>query len=150
MGITGHGHDAPATHAEALRRFPFATVLTPLSVALSRDATYLRAYDELVAAVTEQDVGLMVIKSVARQNWPTTSQRYGTWYEPLDEQRLVTAAVSWVLAHEEVTGLATPGDVRLLDLVVRAEADRIDPLEAGALLNQQADYSSPFIEMPAD
>ncbi|WP_295656667.1 aldo/keto reductase, partial [uncultured Nocardioides sp.] len=28
VGITGHGHEAPATHLEALRRHPFATVLT--------------------------------------------------------------------------------------------------------------------------
>jgi len=151
IGITGHGNDAPATHLEALQRFPFDTVLTPLSVALSRDEQYLRSYEELVAEVTAQDAGLMVIKSVARRNWPDEGQeRYGTWYEPLDEQRLVTAAVSWVLAHDEVTAIATPGDVRLLDLVIRAEADRMDPLEAGALLSDEPMYSSPFINMPED
>jgi aryl-alcohol dehydrogenase-like predicted oxidoreductase len=151
IGITGHGGDAPATHLEALRRFPFATVLTPLSVALSRDGDYLRTYDELVAEVIEQDAGLMIIKAVARRNWPADGQeRYSTWYEPLDEQRLVTAAVSWVLAHEEVTGLATPGDVRLLDLVIRAEKDRIDALEAGAQLSEEPMYSSPFISMRDD
>lgn len=151
IGITGHGNEAPATHLEALRRFPFDTVLTPLSVALSRDTTYLQAYEELVAEVARQDAGLMVIKSVARRNWPPSSrERYGTWYEPLDEQRLVTAAVSWVLAHEEVTGIATPGDVRLLDLVIRAEAERMDALDAGALLNDEPTYSSPFLKMPED
>src|SRR4051812_47046189 len=34
VGITGHGHQAPATHREALRRYPFATVLTPLNSVL--------------------------------------------------------------------------------------------------------------------
>jgi aryl-alcohol dehydrogenase-like predicted oxidoreductase len=34
IGITGHGKDAAATHLEALRRFPFATVLTPLNADL--------------------------------------------------------------------------------------------------------------------
>jgi hypothetical protein len=58
--------------------------------------------------------------------------------------------VSWVLAHDEVTGIATPGDVRLLDLVIRAEADRMDPLDAGALLSDEPTYSSPFISMPED
>ncbi len=149
VGITGHGHDAPATHVEALRRFPFATVLTPLSIALSRNEDYMRAYDELVAEVKAQDAGLMVIKSVARRNWPQDAdERYGTWYEPLDEQRLVTAAVSWTLEHEEITGLATPGDVRLLDLVTRAEAERMDALDAGALLIDEPTYSSPFINAP--
>lgn len=36
IGITGHTHDAPATHLESLRRFPFATVLTPLNPVLWR------------------------------------------------------------------------------------------------------------------
>src|SRR3712207_4289020 len=31
VGITGHGPRAASTHLEALRRFPFATVLTPLN-----------------------------------------------------------------------------------------------------------------------
>ncbi|HXU98556.1 MAG TPA: aldo/keto reductase, partial [Jiangellaceae bacterium] len=39
IGITGHGHQAPATHLEALRRYPFATVLTPVNPVLARDAT---------------------------------------------------------------------------------------------------------------
>ena len=69
VGITGHGHDAPTTHLEALRRFPFATVLTPINLVLSRDAAYRSAYDALVEEVQRQDAGLMVIKTVARRNW---------------------------------------------------------------------------------
>ena len=47
VGITGHGPQAPATHLEALRRFPFATVLTPINVALHRDPAYRADYDAL-------------------------------------------------------------------------------------------------------
>jgi aryl-alcohol dehydrogenase-like predicted oxidoreductase len=149
VGITGHGHEAPATHREALGRFPFATVLTPLNVALSRDTAYLAAYDALVEEVQARDAGLMVIKTVARRNWPAgRPPAYSTWYEPLDDQRRVTAAVSWVLGHDEVVGLATPGDVRLLAGVVRAERERMDPLAAGALLAGEPAYSSPFLDMP--
>jgi aryl-alcohol dehydrogenase-like predicted oxidoreductase len=148
VGITGHGHDAPATHLEALRRHPFATVLTPLNVVLSRDAAYLAAYEALIAEAQRQDVGLMIIKSVARRNWPEgDEQRYTTWYEPWDEQRRITAAVSWVLSHEEATGLATPGDVRLLGMVVQAEADRLSRDEAAEVLRDAPAYSSPFLEM---
>jgi aryl-alcohol dehydrogenase-like predicted oxidoreductase len=39
VGVTGHGSEAAATHLEALRRYPFATVLTPLNPALWRDET---------------------------------------------------------------------------------------------------------------
>ncbi len=70
IGITGHGHDAPATHHEALRRYPFATVLTPLNPVLWRDESYRADYQALVGEVRRQDVGLMTIKTVSRRNWP--------------------------------------------------------------------------------
>jgi aryl-alcohol dehydrogenase-like predicted oxidoreductase len=149
VGITGHGNDAPATHLEALRRHPFATVLTPLNVVLSRDAAYLSAYEALVEEVQRQDVGLMIIKTVSRRNWPNgDDHRYTTWYEPLDEQPLITAAVSWVLDHAEATGLATPGDVSLLGMVIAAEANRIGREEAEEVLRGAPAYSSPFIDIP--
>jgi len=149
VGITGHGHDAPATHLEALRRHPFATVLTPINVVLSRDPGYKAAYDALVDEVQRQDAGLMVIKTVARQNWPDDDEkRYATWYEPLDDQRTITAAVSWVLSLPAVAGLATPGDVGLLRMVVEAERSRIDPDQAAGLLGAEPAYSSPFVDMP--
>jgi aryl-alcohol dehydrogenase-like predicted oxidoreductase len=147
VGITGHGHDAPATHLEALRRHPFATVLTPINLVLSRDPAYRAAYDALVDEVQQQDAGLMVIKTVARQNWKG-AHRYATWYEPLDDQRTITAAVSWALSLPVVTGLATPGDVRLLGMVVEAERSRMDADEAAQVLGAEPVLSSPFLDMP--
>lgn len=150
VGITGHGHDAPATHLEALRRHPFATVLSPMNLVLSRDPAYRAAYDALVEEVTRQDVALMLIKTVARQNWPGPDgrRRYATWYEPLDDPRTITAAVSWALALPVVAGIATPGDVGLLGMVIEAEANRIDPDEAAQVLGAEPAYSSPFLDMP--
>lgn len=147
IGITGHGHRAPATHLEALRRFPFETVLTPLNWVLVQNPGYLAAYEQLVAEVKRQDVGLMVIKTVARRNWQT-DQDYATWYEPFRTPRQISAAVAWALSHDEITGLATPGDVRLLGDVLSAEADRMDVAEATSLLAGADDFSSPFISMP--
>jgi aryl-alcohol dehydrogenase-like predicted oxidoreductase len=150
VGITGHGHLAPSTHLEALLRFPFATVLTPLNPVLWRDDQYRLDYSSLVAEVQRQDAGLMTIKAVSRRNWPVEGdgQRYTTWYEPYDDQPRITAAVSWVLAHEEVTGIATAGDVRLLGNLLTAERDRIPAEDAERRLLADADYSSPFIAMP--
>jgi aryl-alcohol dehydrogenase-like predicted oxidoreductase len=54
IGITGHTHGAPSTHLEALRRFPFDTVMTPLNWVLAQDADYLRDYEALVAEVQRQ------------------------------------------------------------------------------------------------
>ena len=149
VGVTGHGSEAAATHLEALRRYPFATVLTPLNPVLWRDETYRAAYDALVDETRRQDAGLMTIKTVSRRNWPKdTDQSYATWYEPYDDQASITAAVSWVLAHEEVTGIPTAGDVRLLGMLLAAERDRIDPAEAERQLAGDDAYSSPFIAMP--
>ena len=151
VGITGHGHQAPSTHLEALLRFPFATVLTPLNPVLWRDEQYRSDYQALVAEVQRQDAGLMTIKTVARRNWPAQEhgQPYATWYEPYDDQQRITAAVSWVLAHEEVTGIPTAGDVRLLGAQLAAERDRIPPADAERRLSADRDYSSPFIAMPS-
>ena len=146
IGITGHGTQAAQTHLEALRRFPFATVLTPLNALLWRDDTFRAAYEALVAEVRRQDVGLRTIKTVSRRNWPEGSdQTYATWYEPLDQAEPIRAAVSWVLARDEVTALATAGDVRLLGMQIAAEQDRMDATDAEAALLGVEDYTSPFI-----
>jgi aryl-alcohol dehydrogenase-like predicted oxidoreductase len=156
IGITGHGPRAAATHLEALRRFPFATVLTPLNAVLWRDPGFREAYLALVEEVRRQDVGLLTIKAVARRNYagvgagqPLGQQAFTTWYEPLSEPEQLRAAVSWVLAHEEVTGVATPGDVRLLGQVIRAERDRLRAEDAEAVLSSVEGYESPFATMPA-
>ena len=155
VGITGHGPQAAATHLEALRRFPFATVLTPLNAVLWRDAQFRQDYTALAEEVARQDAGLLTIKAVSRRNWPGLSARepvgrqaFTTWYEPLADPEPIRAAVSWVLAHREVTGLATVGDVRLLRHLVAAERDRMDVLDAEATLARVEDYCSPFVTMP--
>jgi aryl-alcohol dehydrogenase-like predicted oxidoreductase len=152
VGITGHGHQAPATHLEALRRFPFDTVLTPLNWVLGQDLAYLADYQALVTEIQAQDAGLMIIKVASRRNWPEgpNGRGYTTWYEPFDDQERVGAAVAWVLAHPEVTGIATPGDVRLLPLVIAAERrlGEIGLAEAEEVLGRATDYSSPFINIP--
>ena len=152
IGITGHGNGAPATHLEALTRFPFETVLTPWNYILSTDAGYRADYEALVEEVKRQDAGLLIIKSISRRNWPegnsTSGQRYATWYEPFDRQEHVDAAVAWVLSHEEVTGLAMAGDVTLVPMLLRAEGHRMSREAAEGVLSRAPGYSSPFVSVP--
>jgi aryl-alcohol dehydrogenase-like predicted oxidoreductase len=148
IGITGHGAHAPATHLEALRRFPFDTVITPYNYRLAQDERYGRAVDALMEATSEQDVGLRIIKSIARNLWRTSGEAtYATWYEPFDEQTSVTAAVAFVLARDEVTGICAAGDVRLLPLLIRAERDRasLSPDDVDAVLSTVSEYGSLFV-----
>lgn len=156
VGITGHGPRAAATHLEALRRHPFATVLTPLNAVLWREPAFRDDFDALREEVRRQDAGLMTIKTVARRNWPEVAageplgqQPFSTWYEPFSEPDVIRAAVSWVLACDGVTGLATPGDVRLLTHLVAAEADRMPVEQAESVLARADGYASPFAAMPA-
>jgi len=152
IGITGHGHEAPATHLEALRRFPFDSVLSPINWVLAQDRGYLDDYERLAAETQAQDVALMAIKTVSRRNWPEGKEKstHATWYEPLADPRTIDAAVAWALSHPELAGIATPGDVHLLGMVIEAErrASSITRDEAAAVLSQVEEYSSPFIDMP--
>jgi predicted aldo/keto reductase-like oxidoreductase len=149
VGITGHGRDAPATHLEALRRYPFATVLTPLNPVLWQDESYRADYLALVDEVRTQDAGLMTIKTVSRRNWPDGADHsHTTWYEPYHDQARITATVSWVLSHEEVTGIPTAGDVGLLGMLLEAERNRVPVADAERALVGDEEYSSPFIAMP--
>jgi len=152
VGITGHGHDAPATHLEALRRYPFDTVLTPWNYILSTDEGYRGDFEALVEEVQRQDAGLMTIKTVSRRNWPegnpVEGQRRATWYEPFEEQVYVDAAVSFVLAREDITGIPMVGDVDLIQTMFEAERRRMPPEEAEEVLSRAPGYSSPFISIP--
>jgi aryl-alcohol dehydrogenase-like predicted oxidoreductase len=152
IGITGHGNGAPTTHLEALRRFPFESILTPWNYILSTDDNYRAEYEALVEEVKRQDAGLLIIKTISRRNWPEgdplDGQRYATWYEPFDRQEYVDAAVSWVLSHDEVTGLAMAGDVNLVPILLQAEGHRMSREEAEGVLSRAPDYSSPFISVP--
>jgi aryl-alcohol dehydrogenase-like predicted oxidoreductase len=147
IGITGHGDSAAATHLEAVRRFPFASVLTPLNPVLWREPAFVDAFTALSEELVRQDAALMTIKSVSRRNWVDGDQRtHSTWYEPYADADRIRAAVSWVLQHEQVTGIATAGDVRLLGHIVAAEKDRLGAAEAEELLRLDPQYSSPFID----
>ncbi len=151
IGITGHGHEAPATHREALRRFPFDTVLSPWNYVLAGREGYREDFLGLVEDCARDDVGLMTIKTVSRRNWPEGhDQSYATWYEPWDDPEQIDAAVAFALRQDGVTGIATPGDVRLLGRVVAAteRATSMTDAEIDAILSRAPDYSSPFERMP--
>jgi len=130
IGITGHGHLAPAVHAAALRRFAFDTVLLPLNFVLWGNADYRRDFQTLLDLAAEQDVGLMVIKALAKRPWGERQRTYNTWYEPFDDQPSIDRCVRFVLS-QNVTTLISSGDVRLIPLILQA-AERYRPLSAAA------------------
>lgn len=152
IGVTGHTHAAPAVHTEALRRFDFDSVLTPVSYRLASDPAYKKDLDGLLEAAARTDAAVMAIKAIARRNWRDDEpKRYDTWYLPLDEQEPVTAAVAWVLGtYPQLSGIATAGETRLLRAMVAAEraSGELTPEQAARVLDGVEDYASPFVSMP--
>jgi aryl-alcohol dehydrogenase-like predicted oxidoreductase len=147
IGITGHGMQAPAVHLEALRRFPFETVITPYNYALVRYPDYLRDFEALVDEIRMQDAALLLIKAAARNLWKTgVPHGRTTWYEPLEEPQQLDAAIAFALARDGVTGICSPGDVDLLPPVIEAErrAGAMSTERAAAELDRVPDLEPPF------
>ena len=146
LGITGHSHDAPATHLEALRRFPFDTVMFPLNFVLWAIPAYRRDATELLEYCRQQDVGVHIIKALAKDPWGDRPKTYTTWYEPFTDQATIDQAVAFVLS-QPVTTLCSVGDVTVLPKFLAA-ADRYRALSAeaqDALVATAPQYHTPFV-----
>jgi len=146
VGISGHTEQAPVVHAEALRRYDFDSVLTPLNYHLyTADAAFRDHFDTLYAMAGERDVGLRTIKAIARKPWDG-EQKLTTWYEPFTQAEDIRAAISWVLGtFSGIAGLATAGETTLLGKAIAAEADRLDLADATAHLAGLSDYRTIFV-----
>lgn len=130
IGITGHGFHAPSVFIEALNRFDFDSVLFPINPALFADAAYRKDSLRLLDRCEEKDVGVMIIKSVAREPWGERTHNYHTWYMPFDQPKEIQESINFVLSHK-LTHICTPGDYRLLDKVFTA-CEEFEPMDADA------------------
>ena len=125
VGITGHGMQAPETHAEALRRYPFSTVMVAVNAVLHLNPSFRRDWEALLAACQEGDVGIHVLKAAAKAPWGERERTHHTWYEPLTEQTEIDRAIAWAL-DQPVTTLCSAGDLTVFPKVVEA-AERYEP-----------------------
>lgn len=147
LGITGHTHDAPSTILTALTRVDyFDTVMFPLNFVLYAIPEYRRDYERLVELCQARDVGIQIIKSVAKDPWGDRPRRYTTWYEPFDDQPHIDRAVAFVLSQPVAT-LCSAGDVTILPKVLQAAEryHRLAALEQKALLATAGQFHTPFV-----
>lgn len=120
VGITGHGHDAPATFLEALRRYDLDTVMFPVNPRMWADPDYRHDAEALLALCDERDVGVMAIKAAARRPWGDGERFATTWYEPYDDPEDIARGVAFTCSMPGVHAFCTPGDLRLLPLALDA------------------------------
>jgi aryl-alcohol dehydrogenase-like predicted oxidoreductase len=118
IGVTGHGLAIPAMHLRSLERFAFDSVLLPYNVTMMRTPQYAADVAALLRVCAGRSVAVQTIKSLAVGPWEGTPTR-STWYEPLEAQADIDAAVHWVLGCPDVF-LNTTGDVHLLPRVLEA------------------------------
>lgn len=147
IGITGHGHEAPKVHLEALRRYPFATVLLPLNYFMYGLPEYREAFDALMEEAGKQRAAVRAIKAIAKAPWEVGAERpYATWYEPFDEQRVIDACVQFILAFPGLSGFATAGDIHLFPKIVDS-VERFGDMsaeEATQILSSVPGYTTVF------
>jgi len=109
IGITGH---RPRTLVDALRRFPFDTVMAPVNFVLEHHSHYAEA---LLAEARRRGVGVIALKALAERPWLKDEERKypKCWYKPAEEDHLADLALRFALS-EQVATVIPPGDERLL------------------------------------
>jgi predicted aldo/keto reductase-like oxidoreductase len=120
VGVTGHGVTAPAMHIKSFERHDFDTVLVPWNYPLAQNPQYAANFEALLALAKERKAAVQIIKSVAHGGpYAGASQRYNTWYRPLEGQESIDRAVHWLLGFKDVF-VITAGDMDLLPMILDA------------------------------
>lgn len=126
IGITGH---KPPLHNKALQRFDFDTVMFPLNRVHAAHVTDWNDYAPLLKTARQKDVGVMAIKSVAKQAWEgprRASHPYNTWYEPFDDAAEIEQSLRFTLS-QDITAAVLPGELKLWPLIIPA-AEKFRPM----------------------
>lgn len=118
IGVTGHGLIAPAMHLRSLEKVDFDSVLAPWNYPLYKNKRYRDEFTKLVDTCKDRGVAVQTIKGVTKGPWADKSRIRDTWYEPLEEQKDLDWAVSWVVGQNVF--LNTAGDTGLLPRILEA------------------------------
>jgi len=145
IGITGHGLDVPRIFLESLNRFHFDTVIFPLNFILYANQVYRQAAETLLAECAHQDVGVMIIKSVAKGPWGEKQKKNTTWYEPFIDKDWIRRSVHFALS-QPVTGICTAADVSLVPAILEA-CEAFETMNLGEqeeLISQSINFEALF------
>ena len=123
IGVTGHGWTIPTMHRRSLERFEFDSVLMPWNWQMKDHRSYGDDFQRTRAICRDRNVAVQTIKSIARGPWAAGAvQNRACWYQPLEDEADIRAAVHWVLADEDLF-LNSVGDTDLLPLVLKIAAE---------------------------
>ena len=122
VGITGHDLGAPRAHLEAVRRYDLDTVMFPVYPRVWADPNYRADAEALIEECAARNVGVMVIKAVARRPWADRQPDTASWYEPFRKAEDVARGVHFALSTPGVHAFCTPSSPDVLPLALDAAA----------------------------
>lgn len=125
-GITGHDLGTPRAQLEAVKRYDLDTVMFPIYPRVWADPVYRSDAEALLAYCAKHDVGVQIIKAIARRPWGTTTPFAQCWYEPQTNDAAIERGVGFALSTPGVTSFCTVGDLALLPRVLDA-AEAYEP-----------------------
>jgi predicted aldo/keto reductase-like oxidoreductase len=145
IGITSHSQ---AILLKALSLFDFDTVMFPFNYILYSHADYRAGYEKIMSAAKQRDMGVIIIKSIAKGNWGDRlsgdnrwKRPFLCWYEPFATQEEISRALRFTLSQEITTAVAS-GDVKLHAMIFNA-AQSFTPMsgaELAALLREAKNH----------
>ena len=118
IGITCHS-DMRIVIKALKSDVPFDTILIPVYVAAMAHPHPSNDFRPVLQLAEEKNIGVTAIKAISRRRW-TFAKKYGTWYQPLEEQTWIDDAVHYTLSQEGVVTYSLPCDLRLWPLVLEA------------------------------
>jgi len=125
LGVTGHNMVALA---EALKMFDFETVMFPLNFVTLAHPDPENNYGPILKLSKERGIGAIAIKAVAKRRWEKQEHTYGSWYEPLDQQREIDLALWFTLSHPIATAVL-PSELKLWPKMIDAAERFKDPTQ---------------------
>ena len=151
IGVTSHGH--PDVIRDAVDRIPdLETAMFPVNATVAAKDDAAHDYLNLTSELTEQGLGVISIKTFAKQPWPDDlpedERPYNTWYEPYDDPDKLSRCLRYTLSQDVAT-LANAGDPQLVGPILDA-AESFEPMDAeeqAAVVDERRSEESP---VPAD
>lgn len=113
IGFSAHSKE---TSLAAIREFDFDTIMFPLNFVCHYKADFVT---EVVTEAKKRNMGIIAIKSMAKQLWPEGSDRTypDCWYQPVDQPHLVKASQGFSYT-QGAAAILPPGDERLYRLAL--------------------------------
>jgi len=122
LGFSAHSTEAAL---EALRRYPFDSVLFPFNFACWHQGKF---GPEVMEAAQHAGAARLALKAMARTFWPQGGRKYEkTWYEPLEDPEQAALALRWTLSLD-VTAALPPGEPHCFWQAVEI-AEQFRPIE---------------------